>query len=147
MTSQIDYTAVFRLLPVPVLLLTPDFVMTDANDAFFRITGRSREELVGRPVLEAFPDDPAEPSSTGTRNFGASLHRALATGKPDVMALQRYDIEVPGRPGVFRERYWCPVNVPVRSGNSDGETTMIIHVVEEVSDLIRKFVEAQAAGA
>ena len=61
------------------------------------------------------------------------------------MPLQRYDVEVAGSPGAFHERYWCPVNVPVRS--PDGSVKYLLHVVEEVSDLIRKFVEAEAASA
>jgi len=143
--AQIDYLAVFQNLPVPVLLLTPDHRMIDANDAYLRIAGRPREDLAGRDVLDAFPDNPAEPGSTGTTNLGESLRRVAATAQPDVMALQRYDVEDPGRPGHFEERYWCPVNVPVTA--ADGQVKLIIHCVEEVSDLIRKFAEAQAAGA
>jgi PAS domain S-box-containing protein len=143
--SQIDYTAVFKNLPVPVLLMAPDFIMIDANYAYEQISGKSRDELAGQSVFDAFPDNPSEPAATGTLNLGASLRRAAETGERDVMALQRYDVEVPGHPGVFCERYWCPVNVPVTG--PDGELTMLVHVVEEVSDLIRKFVEAEAASA
>jgi hypothetical protein len=61
------------------------------------------------------------------------------------MALQRYDVEAAANPGDFAERYWCPVNVPVK--DAEGRVMLVLHAVEEVSDLIRKFVEAQAAGA
>jgi len=37
------------------------------------------------------------------------------------------------------------VNVAVM--DPDGKVTMLIHLVEEVSDLIRKFVDAEAANA
>jgi len=143
-TTAVDYQAVFQSLPVPVLLLTPDFRMVDANEAFLDVSGRSREDLIGRQIMEAFPDNPSEPGATGTRNLGDSLRRVLRTGKADVMALQRYDVAAPGS-GVFKERYWCPVNVPVTG--SDGRLVLIVHCVEEVSDLIRRFVEAQAASA
>lgn len=119
--------------------------MVAANDAYERVAGRSRDELIGRSVFEAFPDNPSESGATGSQNLGESLRRAAESGKRDVMALQRYDVEIPGNPGVFRERYWCPVNVPVLG--PDGKVTLLIHVVEEVSDLIRKFVEAEAANA
>ena len=89
----------------------PDFVMIGANSAYEIISGKSCKDLAGRSVFEAFPDNPAEPAATGTHNLGASLRRAAESGERDVMALQRYDVEVPGQPGVFRERYWCPVNV------------------------------------
>lgn len=143
--SSIDYQSVFDNLPVPVLVLAPDFVIVGANRAYEQISGRSLAELAGRSVFEAFPDNPSEPGATGSTRLGDSLRRAVQTGQRDVMALQRYDVQVPGSPGVFEERYWCPVNVPVVG--PDGQVTMLIHVVEEVSDLIRKFVEAEAASA
>lgn len=119
--------------------------MIDANLAYERISGRSRDELVGHGVLNAFPDNPGEPGTSGVGNLEDSLHRALSTGQPDAMPLQRYDVEATGADGDFAERYWCPVNVPVRG--ADGDVAVIIHTVEEVPDLIRKFVEAEAAGA
>jgi len=143
--SLIDYVLIFKNMPVPALLLTPDCVIIGANDAYEEISGRSRAELTGKSIFEAFPDNPAEPGSTDTANFRDSIRRACQTGERDVMALQRYDVEVPGDPGEFAERYWCPVNAPVTG--PDGSIAMVIHVVEEVSDLIKKFVEAQAACA
>jgi len=143
--SLIDYVLVFKNMPVPALLLTPDYVIIGANDAYEQISGRSAEELEGQSIFEAFPDNPSEPGATGTSNLRDSLHRACQCGDRDVMALQRYDVEVPGSPGEFVERYWCPVNAPI--AGPDGSIIMVIHVVEEVSDLIKKFVDAQAASA
>lgn len=144
-TPQVDYEAVFQSLPIPVLLLTPDFVMVDANSAYERVSGHSRAELAGRGIFEVFPDNPAEPGVAATSNLSESLRRAAESGQPDMMALQRYDVEVPGKPGVFEERYWCPVNVPVLG--PDGQVELLLYSAEEVSDLIRKYVEAEAANA
>jgi PAS domain S-box-containing protein len=143
-TTQVDYWAVFQSLPVPVLLLTPDLVMIDANKAYEKISGRTRDELAGQHVLEAFPENPSEPEVAGPANVSESMRRAVASGESDVMGLQRYDVEA-DKTGVFKERYWCPVNVPLV--DQDGRVTLLIHSVEEVSDLIRKFVQAQAANA
>jgi PAS domain-containing protein len=141
--AQIDYESVFQCLPTPALILDQELVMIDMNLAYQRISGRSRDELIGQHVFVAFPDNPAEPGASGSSNLGESLRRVLDSGKPEIMPLQRYDVEAAGSPGAFRERYWCPVNVPVRG--PDGSVTCLLHVVEEVSDLIRKFVEAEAA--
>ena len=143
--SQIDYMAVFRDIPVPVLLLTPEFVIADMNLAYLHAAGRSRDDLLGRNIFDAFPDNPADPEATGVRNLSASLRRVLATGQRDVMALQKYDVEVAGSPGLFARRYWCPVNAPVFG--ADGRAVLIAHCVEEVTDRIRKFVAAQTGGA
>lgn len=69
------------------------------------------------------------------RNLHASLRRVAATGEPDTMALQRYDVEYPDRPGVWEEPYWSPVNVPVPA--PDGTVALLLHRVEEVTELIR----------
>jgi len=144
-TSQVDYISVFQNVPVPVLLLTTDLTVMDVNRAHLRLTGRSRDDLLGVNVLDAFPDNPAEPGIAGTSSLRDSVLRAVETGRPDVMGVQRYDVEATSKPGTFEERYWCPVNTPVRGPG--GEVEYVIHVVEEVSDLIRRFVEAEAAGS
>lgn len=57
------------------------------------------------------------------------------TGERDTMALQRYDVEAPGSPGEWEERYWSPVNVPVL--DAGGEVVLLVHRVEEITELIR----------
>jgi PAS domain-containing protein len=117
----------------------------DANAAHQRLSGRKRKEVVGKSVLEAFPDNPAEPGVFGPSALGESLRQVVDTGQPDMMPLVRYDVELREQPGTYVERYWCAMNVPVH--RPDGGVDYIIHLVEEVSDLIRKFVDAESAGA
>ncbi|GAA4337473.1 hypothetical protein GCM10023086_71310 [Streptomyces venetus] len=133
--SAIDYAAVFQALPGMVALLTPELVYADVNEEFVRVSGRSREQLIGKYLFDVFPDNPNNPAATGMRNLRASLHRVLATGERDAMALQRYDVEDPERPGEWEERYWSPVNAPLL--DSDGKVVLILHRVEEVTELIR----------
>ncbi|GAA1220795.1 hypothetical protein GCM10009665_08640 [Kitasatospora nipponensis] len=133
---EIDYTAVFQAVPSPMLVMTTDLVMVDANDAYLSVSGRSRNDLVGRRVFDVFPDNPADPEATGAGNLRASLERVLATGRRDSMALQKYDVEDPERPGVFEERYWSPVNSPVTGPG--GRVVLIVHRVEEVTALVRQ---------
>ncbi|MFD5130183.1 PP2C family protein-serine/threonine phosphatase [Streptomyces olindensis] len=133
--TAIDYAAVFQALPGMVALLTPELVYADVNEEFVRVSGRSREQLVGRYLFDVFPDNPNDPAATGMRNLEASLYRVLATGERDTMALQRYDIEDPERPGEWEERYWSPVNAPLLG--PDGKVALIVHRVEEVTELIR----------
>lgn len=133
--TVIDYAAVFQALPGMVALLTPDLVVADANVEFLRGAGRSREQVVGRYLFEVFPENPHDPAATGMRNLEASLRRAVTTGERDAMALQRYDVENPERPGEWDERYWSPVNTPVLG--PDGSVVLVVHRVEEVTELIR----------
>ncbi|GAA3501549.1 hypothetical protein GCM10019016_086560 [Streptomyces prasinosporus] len=133
--TTIDYAAVYQALPGMVALLTPELVYADANEAYLRGTGRSGEEVVGRYLFDVFPGNPNDPDATGPRNLQASLLRVLSTGEPDTMALQRYDVERPDRPGEWEKRYWSPVNTPVLGAN--GKVVLIVHRIEEVTELIR----------
>ncbi|MEU1696116.1 PP2C family protein-serine/threonine phosphatase [Streptomyces hirsutus] len=133
--TAIDYAAVYHALPGMVAILTPGLVYADVNEAFLEGTGLSREELLGRYLFDVFPDNPNNPSSSGARNLHASLLRVVATGERDTMALQRYDVESREHPGEWEERYWSPVNTPVLS--SDGSVVLIVHRVEEVTELMR----------
>ncbi|MGW7346011.1 PP2C family protein-serine/threonine phosphatase [Streptomyces sp. NPDC054854] len=131
---EIDYGAVFTALPGMVALLTPELVYADVNEAFLHAAGRTREQVVGHFLFDVFPDNPNDPAASGARNLLASLQRVLTTAERDGMALQRYDVESAERPGEWEERYWSPVNAPVL--DSDGRVVLIVHRVEEVTELI-----------
>ncbi|MET9059410.1 SpoIIE family protein phosphatase [Streptomyces antibioticus] len=132
---QIDYAAVFRALPGMVALLTPDLVYADANDDFLRLAGRTRDQLLGRYIFDVFPENPNDAAAAGRRETEASMLRVVASGERDTMALLRYDIEDPARPGVWQEHYWSPVNAPVLG--ADGKVALVVHRVEEITELIR----------
>ncbi|MEU3066607.1 SpoIIE family protein phosphatase [Streptomyces sp. NPDC007027] len=132
---QIDYAAVFHALPGMVALLTPELVYADANRDFLRLAGRTREQLLGHYIFDVFPEHPDEPAAAGMRETQASMLRVVATGERDTMALLRYDIEDRERPGHWVEHFWSPVNAPVLG--PDGDVVLIVHRVEEVTELIR----------
>ncbi|MGI5373705.1 PP2C family protein-serine/threonine phosphatase [Streptomyces sp. CA-251387] len=132
--TAIDYEAVFQALPGMVALLTPELVYADANEDFQRLTGRTREQLVGRYIFDIFPENPNDPAAAGMRDVQASMLRVVADGERDAMALQRYDVEDPSRPGHWEERYWSPINAPVRG--PDGKVQFVLHRVEEVTELL-----------
>ncbi|HEX2202239.1 MAG TPA: PAS domain S-box protein [Longimicrobium sp.] len=126
----------FDSAPDAYLLLAPDpprFTMVAANEARLRVTMTRREDVVGRPLFEVFPDNPTDPGATGVRNLQASLNEVLRTGRPHRMALQKYDIRTPA--GEFEERYWDPLNSPVFDDR--GKLIYIIHRVEDVTEQVR----------
>ncbi|AKJ15392.1 protein phosphatase [Streptomyces incarnatus] len=144
MASRVDHAALFAATPSPYLVLGPDLVIVDVNRAYLAATGRTREDLLGRHIFNAFPDNPADPDADGVRNLGASLHRVLTTREADTMALQKYDIPVMGRPEVFEERWWSPVNTPVPG--PDGQVAYIIHRVEDVTAFVKAHRATHPAG-
>ncbi|WP_432044313.1 SpoIIE family protein phosphatase [Streptomyces cadmiisoli] len=133
-TPGIDYQALFAATPSPYLVLGPDLVIVDVNEAYCRATGWSRRNLLGRYLFDAFPGNPHDPTADGVQNLSISLHRVLRTRESDTMAVQKYDIPVPNRPGTFQERWWSPTNTPVLG--LGGQVEMIIHRVEDVTAFI-----------
>jgi PAS domain-containing protein len=133
-TLHIDYQAAFKSMPGAVALLSPDLVILDVSDGYLDAAGRGPDQIVGRNILEAFPDNPRDPGDTGPRDLRASLEAVLANGMPDFIDPTRYDVEDPGHPGKFEERYWTIANVPVR--DAAGQITMIVHIAQEVTNLV-----------
>ncbi|MDT0466485.1 PP2C family protein-serine/threonine phosphatase [Streptomyces gibsoniae] len=133
-TPPIDYQALFAATVSPHLVLSPDLVILDVNDAFCRAVHRPREDLVRRYLFDAFPENPADPKAEGVRSLRDSLPRVLRTGEPETLVVQKYDIPVPDRPRVFEERWACPINVPVPG--PDGQVAWILHRMEDVTDFV-----------
>ena len=135
-----DFEALFTATPAPYLVLLPDLTIVAVNDAYLHATMTERDQLVGRGLFEAFPDNPDDEEATGEHNLAASLDRVRANLVADAMPLQKYDIRRPdAEGGGFEVRYWSPINTPVLDDN--GKLRYIIHRVEDVTE----FVELQAA--
>ena len=133
--SHVDYPLLFEESPEVLLVLLPDaprFTMVAATKARFRATHTTRESL-GHGLFEIFPDNPDDPGATGSSNLRASLERALKTGQPDTMPVQKYDIR--GADGTFETKYWSPKNIPVLAPK--GEVLYLLHRVEDVTELVR----------
>lgn len=53
-----DFLAVFEAVPTPYLVLNPDLIIVAANSAYLDATQRTRQEIMGHYVFDAFPDNP-----------------------------------------------------------------------------------------
>jgi hypothetical protein len=133
-TPPIDYRALFAATLSSYMVLGPELVILDVNEAFCRDVRRPREDLVGRFPFDAFPENPADPDPEGLRNLRVSLQRVLCTGKSETLVVQKFDIPAADRPGLFEERWGSPTNVPVRG--PDGQVAWILHRMEDVTDFV-----------
>jgi PAS domain S-box-containing protein len=130
--SAVDFEALFAATPGPYLILSPALTIIAVNDAYLRATMTRRDGMIGRPMFEVFPDNPADPTADGVANLRASLERVLRLKQPDKMAVQKYDIRRPDdEGGGFIVRHWNPLNIPVF--DRTGEVACIIHHVEDVT--------------
>jgi signal transduction histidine kinase len=132
-----NYQTLFESIPGLYLILLPDadFTIIAVSDAYLAATMRRREDLIGRRIFAAFPDNPSDKQATGVRNLAASLQRVIRAHVPDTMAVQKYDIQKPvSEGGAFEVRYWSPVNSPVFE---DGKLKYIIHQAVDVTEFVR----------
>ncbi|MEV0662967.1 ATP-binding protein [Actinomadura luteofluorescens] len=137
--ADVDFSAIFEASPVAISILSPAWDYVTVNGAYERLTGWSRDQLIGRNVFDVFP---GEPSGRSADQLRASLERVVETAEVDTMPLQRYDTEAPDRPGVFHERYWTIVNAPMPG--PDGQVARVINRVEEVTGFIQALREADS---
>ena len=129
-----NFKTLFEAAPGCYLVLNPDFTIAAVSDAYLRATVTQRNEIIGRGIFDVFPDNPDDPSATGVGNLRASLERVRTNRVADSMAVQKYDIRIPGQEK-FEIRYWSPINSPVLS--DEKKLTYIIHRVEDVTEFVR----------
>ena len=137
MATEPNFRALFESAPGLYLVLDPgpDLAILAVSDSYLRATMTKRADILGRGLFDVFPDNPDDPTATGTRNLAASIARAIETRAPDKMAIQKYDIRRPPEEGGgFEERWWSPVNSPVLDG---AKVQYLIHRVEDVTALVR----------
>jgi PAS domain S-box-containing protein len=144
MMNLSDYQALFRASPYPYLVMAPDLTIIGASGAYLRSVQRTEEDIVGRYVFEAFPEDPDNPDATDISEVKGSLLRALAKGEPDTTAFVRYAVPVDTLDGKkFEERYWSTVHTPVLG--ADGKPLFVVQNPVDVTELYRFDEESQVA--
>jgi signal transduction histidine kinase len=134
-TTLTQQLRALETVPDSYIVVSPELVILTASNAYLADTLKRRDELVGRYLFDAFPDNPAAPEADAVRNWRASLERVIATGQPHQMALQHYDVLDPERPGHFVERHWLPRNTPVF--DEQGQLSYIIHSSVNVTEEVR----------
>jgi len=144
MMTLSDFQALFRVTPYPYLVMSPDLTIMAASGAYLRSVQRTEEEIVGRYVFDAFPQDPANPETTNIAEVKASLLRALAKGEPDTTAFVRYAVPVHTAQGMhFEERYWSTVHTPVLG--ADGQPILVFQNPVDVTELYRFDAQSRVA--
>ncbi|WP_051710292.1 ATP-binding protein [Andreprevotia chitinilytica] len=136
---SLDYQAIFERGHVLYLILKPDaprFTILGASDIYLQTTRRTREELVGQGVFEAFPVSPEDNASDTQSVLRASLERVVSAGQPDGLPVYKYDIPLPeAEGGGYTIKYWSVVSFPVLD-----DAGQLIHIalrVEDITELVQ----------
>ncbi|MDD2781821.1 HD domain-containing phosphohydrolase [Sulfuricurvum sp.] len=134
--SNFFFKQLFESTPHPYLILQADefYTIIAVNDYYLNATGIIRENVIGKPLFEVFPDNPKDESVSGVSDLHISLDSVVRYGKTDIMGVQKYDIPLRDGTDRFEVKYWSPVNAPIFG--EDGKVRFIIHNVEDVTDFI-----------
>ncbi|MES1147419.1 MAG: PAS domain S-box protein, partial [bacterium] len=131
----LNYKDLFQSLSGLYLVLTPEFQIVDATDAYLKATKTRRQDVLGKPLFEVFPDNPDDAAADGVSNLRRSLETVLKTKRLHTMATQKYDIRRPdSEGGGFEVRFWSPANSPIMG--PDNEVQYLIHRVRDVTKLV-----------
>ncbi|PPC94178.1 MAG: hypothetical protein CTY33_05120 [Methylotenera sp.] len=134
------FQRLFESSPASFLILLPndDFTIVAVTDDYLSDTLTKREDILGKPLFEVFPDNPTVPESHSTKVLAESFRRAMASKSVDTMDIIRYDVPHPDGMG-FEERYWQPVNKVAISHN--GDILYIMHRAQDVTDYVKLLAE------
>lgn len=134
---SVDLASAFDASPNPYMLLTPDLCYAGMNAAYLRVTGSTREQLLGRNIFEVFDSGPTEEGRENARQLRASFDRVLAEDRTDHLALIRYSIPVEQADGsrVLEERFWSATHTPIH--DNDGRILFILQHTTDITELER----------
>ncbi len=133
-----NYKNVFKMLPLPCLLLKPRdgfFYIKDANERFFTLSGKTMEELSGMILPDVFPENP-EQLGNSWKELHDSLKNVLLSGKSEKLDNFRYDLLIPCL-NEFEESYWQMENIPI----ADEKTGVVNYILFIALDKTSEFLE------
>jgi PAS domain S-box-containing protein len=128
--------ALFEVIPGMRVLFSPDaprYTIQAVTRDFCTYVGRTKEQLVGMGVFEAFPANSSDPADKGKSNLLTSFEHVLLQKEAHQMPIQRYDVQ--NEKGEFSEMYWKVGNFPVF--NPEGDIAYIIHTTEDITEEIK----------
>ena len=131
-----EYLRIFKALPFPSLLLSQEddrFVVKDVSRKYCELSGRKREDVVGKPYPQIFSSNSGIDEDFQERV--KSLEKVLHTGRPHKIDCLRFDLPCPEKRG-SKKHYWQVENIPIKDSEGD-----ISHVLNIAKDKTREITE------
>lgn len=133
-SSENRLNRILSELPVPVVVLMgSEQIITTTNDALLQFWNRSKEEVLGKPMLEVFPE-------LKDQVYPAIWKQVLESGEPikDPEKVVTYKDKVTGEDRTFYIDYYCQP-LEDRVGNRIGVISTVVDVTGKVRS--RKLIE------
>lgn len=137
-TSQISemyYTTLFEALDGNIVLMQndpPRYTILAATPSYLQLTGRTKNDVVGKGFFEDFP---ITTNSTHTTESGLFLSYQHVSLHKELHVLPVYRFDCRNADGSFTEKYCKVSNKPLRS--ADGDVLYIVHTSEDITDQIK----------
>ncbi|PZR09320.1 MAG: hypothetical protein DI536_22320 [Archangium gephyra] len=136
MNSPWMYAEIFEHAPTAYMVVDKQLRYVAANRAYCEVTATPREQLLGRAILEVFPNDPQDPNNANAALLRDSLLRVFQTGRTDVLPAIRYRVpETVDGVVVEKERVWSATHTPLRDAH--GAVEFVLQNTVDVTPLTR----------
>ncbi|MDP9109305.1 MAG: response regulator [Pseudomonadota bacterium] len=131
MTGTIDLGKVVQALPGSFLIMLPaaPHTIIEISDALLNTIERSRAEVIGRGLFDAFPETVAA-SGRGER-VQQAIATLIETRLAQALPVQRYDLQAGGGVSAI-VKFWRSTLFPVL--DAQGQVEAIIERVQDVTD-------------
>lgn len=141
---SLPFDALFRHSPNAYMVVDREFRYLEVNHAYELLTGKRRQELLGRRVFDVFPGGTNPDGTSHADRVHDSIARAFARGERDVLALIPYAIETVTAEGpAVDTRYWSATHTPLR--DAEGRVYAVMQHTTDVTELHRLREEVRRA--
>jgi PAS domain S-box-containing protein len=134
-TVPIDYKDLFQSLSSAYIVFRvddPDFTIIEENEAHARAAMVKRDDVIGRPLFDVFPDTSEKYIKTGVSDLLESIRSVIETHKPDSMPLLNYDLK--DQSGELTTKYWAVSHHPLF--NKEGDVYAVYQATEDITDKV-----------
>ncbi len=128
--SVLNFKDLFQSLGTAYIVMSandPEFTVIEENQAHADIAMVERKNVIGKPVLEAFPDTSDEYVKSGKSRLLESFRKVIATGKPDAMPDLSYDLK--DKNGKLKTMFWEVTHYPVF------ENGKVVAICQQTTDI------------
>lgn len=135
LADKVDLGAAFDASPNAYVLLTPDLVIAGCNTAYTDLLNVTREQIIGRPLFEAFDSGPGEEAPENVRQVRDSLLKALRTGERDHLAVVYFAVPYRDKTGalIHEDRCWSATHTPIK--DDQGKVVYLLQHTTDITDI------------
>lgn len=134
LSKTLNFEDLFMSLGTAYIIFAndPDFTIIEENQAHADMSMVNREDVIGKPIFDVYPDTSEEYIKTGRSALLESFKKVIKTGKIDVMPMLKYDIK--DREGNFTHKYWELTHFPIFE---DGKVVAVGQQTKDITEQIQ----------